>query len=1132
MLGRILFAVSVLLLVASSIGAGEAAPAVTPAIPTPKDQPLPKVPEGWKVEVIAEAPAILHPSVACYAPDGRLFVAEDPMDMAGPANKPVDRVLCIFPDGKTTVFAEGLYSVFGIQYLDGKVYIHHTPKFTVYRDENGVGKDPVDLIACTNPEPWSGTNLNDHIPANFRLAMDGYFYMSVGDKGIYGAVSSVDGKKAELFGGGILRIRPDGRDMEVYSTGTRNHLDISLNSEDEIFTYDNTDDGHGWWTRFTHMVDSGFYGYPYDYRPPQSDIDGVAKFRAAKGAAPTYGYTLWRMEEYGGGSPCGATGYCEDALPEEYRNNLYHCEWGKSEVDRFIVERDGGTYKLLKREPFITRADKGGEFRPLGITVTPDGLGFLICDWRFGGWKRAAQFGRLLKVTYTGKSLATPKPAWFVPASMGQKFEASTADLVNALKHPAQSVRLVAQRRLAERKDAVPGLIALLIDKAAPEFARWSAIWTLDHINEGKDARNAIIGLAKDEGTAPSIRMQAVRQLGTRNAKEAVQSLVLILTDPQNPALRFRAATALGRIGSADAAAQLFVNLTDKDFFTRYATFTALNRIAVKEPDAWQFLVRGLGSEEREIRDGCVYAMRDAFEEPLAKALAAQLKQTGASPEARAAALQALAQIAKKPKPWTGKWWGTQPINGARPAREVDWAGTPEALAAISAGLKDSNALIRTTALEALQLIPDPSAAPALAEMYKAEADIKLRKLILRALAASKIESAVDFTVAILKDPANAANKDLFGDALFIGKKFGTPVMAEAIAVFADADLEKDTLLAALDALEKFRSEKIVPVLVKRLAHEDTKVGEAALKALGNLKYDDSVAALIKTLEDKRAPLRRAAAKALEKLKPAAAVEPLLARVKDGEMRNDTILALAAMNDIRALDIYIDGLASKDQTMRDKCRNAIKSIHAKALPLIEKRLEAAPLSTVVVSELQTLYKGVLKEIPKDSKLFSYDTKALAPEAFAAYAATNKGDAENGKKLFYAADGIGCIKCHKIDNDGGEIGPALTGVASKYDRTKLIEDVLFPNKVILDGYTVTTVRTNDGQTVVGVVRGDTDAAVTLLDATGAKTEIKKDNIKTRKDSHTSLMPEGLHTALKPEEFADLITYLETLKEKKK
>src|SRR5437867_9332019 len=54
-----------------------------------------------------------------------------------------------------------------------------------------------------------------------------------------------DGSKAELHGGGILRFRPDGTQLEVYSSGTRNHLDVAINAEDEIFTYDNTDDEIG-----------------------------------------------------------------------------------------------------------------------------------------------------------------------------------------------------------------------------------------------------------------------------------------------------------------------------------------------------------------------------------------------------------------------------------------------------------------------------------------------------------------------------------------------------------------------------------------------------------------------------------------------------------------------------------------------------------------------------------------------------------------------------------------------------------------------------------------------------------------------------------------------------------------------
>src|SRR5437773_1779430 len=72
-----------------------------------------KCPDRWKAEVVLEKPELMYPSVVCCAPDGRIFVAEDPMDMIGPGNKPVDRIVCIFPDGHKTIFAERLYAVYG-----------------------------------------------------------------------------------------------------------------------------------------------------------------------------------------------------------------------------------------------------------------------------------------------------------------------------------------------------------------------------------------------------------------------------------------------------------------------------------------------------------------------------------------------------------------------------------------------------------------------------------------------------------------------------------------------------------------------------------------------------------------------------------------------------------------------------------------------------------------------------------------------------------------------------------------------------------------------------------------------------------------------------------------------------------
>src|SRR5947207_5743738 len=195
------------------------------ALASSKAATLPVPIKDWRIELVAQTPAIRYPSVVCAAPDGRVFVAEDPMDITLPAQTNAGRILCFDANGHRTVFAEHLYAVFGMQYLEGKLYVLHNPKFSVFTDDNGIGRDRLELIESTQPNPWA-LDWNDHVPANFKLAMDGYFYVAVGDKGIYGAVGR-DGKRVDLHGGGILRLRPDGTELEIYSTGVRNILDVA-----------------------------------------------------------------------------------------------------------------------------------------------------------------------------------------------------------------------------------------------------------------------------------------------------------------------------------------------------------------------------------------------------------------------------------------------------------------------------------------------------------------------------------------------------------------------------------------------------------------------------------------------------------------------------------------------------------------------------------------------------------------------------------------------------------------------------------------------------------------------------------------------------------------------------------------
>src|SRR5207248_11730508 len=173
--------------------------------------------------------------------------------------------------------------------------------------------------------------------------------------------------------------------------------------------------------------------------------------------------------------------------------------------------------------------------------------------------------------------------------------------------------------------------------------------------------------------------------------------------------------------GNAAAARSLEKKLDEKDLFARYSTFKALNRIGRENPAAWDVIVAALGDANPMIRKGAIFAMRETFDERLVRALTAYIGDTANPNDGRAAALRALGPMWKEPKPWNGRWWGTQPVQGKPPVHELEWAGTGAAGSAINAALRDSNVRTRTAAVEAPVVAPDRAAADALAKMFQSE---------------------------------------------------------------------------------------------------------------------------------------------------------------------------------------------------------------------------------------------------------------------------------------------------------------------------------------------------------------------------------------------------------------------------
>jgi putative heme-binding domain-containing protein len=230
------------------------------------------------------------------------------------------------------------------------------------------------------------------------------------------------------------------------------------------------------------------------------------------------------------------------------------------------------------------------------------------------------------------------------------------------------------------------------------------------------------------------------------------------------------------------------------------------------------------------------------------------------------------------------------------------------------------------------------------------------------------------------------------------------------------------------------------------------------------------------------------------------------------------------MADLHALDVFLDGLSSRNPELRGQARASLKKLRVEARQSIEGRFNTFPLA--VQSELQTLYK----EIPEALKgpIFQGSAKALSLEDFLQAALVVGGDPVRGRKLFADSSGVNCIGCHRVANDGGDVGPDLSGIGTQSDRRALAESVLYPSKVVREGYQRTVIELKDGDELSGLVKSETTDSITLRDAAGQLVVVRKADIRERRQTADSMMPEGLQSGLSPEEFRDLVAYLASLR----
>jgi putative membrane-bound dehydrogenase-like protein len=130
----------------------------------------------------------------------------------------------------------------------------------------------------------------------------------------------------------------------------------------------------------------------------------------------------------------------------------------------------------------------------------------------------------------------------------------------------------------------------------------------------------------------------------------------------------------------------------------------------------------------------------------------------------------------------------------------------------------------------------------------------------------------------------------------------------------------------------------------------------------------------------------------------------------------------------------------------------------------------------------------------------------------------KADPSKGRSHFVK----NCAACHKLYDDGGDIGPPLTG-SQRSNLDYILENVLDPSAVVPNEYKMTTVDLLNGRRINGIIKAETDKSLTVRTANETLV-IPKDEIEARTPSKISMMPDGILDKLSEQEVRDLVAYL--------
>ena len=309
-----------------------------------------------------------------------------------------------------------------------------------------------------------------------------------------------------------------------------------------------------------------------------------------------------------------------------------------------------------------------------------------------------------------------------------------------------------------------------------------------------------------------------------------------------------------------------------------------------------------------------------------------------------------------------------------------------------------------------------------------------------------------------------------------------------------------DVRLAAARAAGRLAITEAGPAL-RELAGDTNRADGArieALRTLVDLNDAHAAEAVRLALSDNDPPVRREATRLQPRVKAVDTTRQLATTLEKGTI-SDKQAALGVLGGLA--DPAADGILAQWLDSL-QAGNVPKELQFDVLEAAAKR------SSTAIKQKLAAYEA---SKPQDDPMAKYRELLWG------------GNAAEGRKIFFERPEASCMRCHKINGEGGEVGPDFSKLGAQKDRQYILESILFPNKQIAPGFDSVMVALKDGTLYAGVLKQENDSELVINSPEDGLVTVKKADIKSR-NKGLSGMPEGMDGILTRQDLRNLVEFL--------